>query len=188
LHGCVLDLAEFAVSTRLVLSRLLFGGLLIIVLVTRHPFAGETTPAVVMELTGFMQLLLAAFGRTWAARFICAHKNSRLVMARAVLGGSAPGSRSNRWLPPRAGSLCSWSPHERAMEAEDRWLGARLGDRYLAMPARCLYLAARTVELDKRIFGRALLGPALILVVFLLAECIETGRAEGVLPGLLVLA
>jgi protein-S-isoprenylcysteine O-methyltransferase Ste14 len=189
---------------RIVLSKMLAVLLLAATAFAAPVYAEGSAPEVLLNVAGFLLLMLAAFGRTWASLFIAGQKNSRVVSAGPYsivrhplylfsLMGFVGAGLVLESLLVAAGLVAVFTlTHRPAMQSEEQRLLQLFGDEYRQymervprmVPRFASYQAPAEVEVDTRRFGRALVEAALIMLVFPIAAGVELAREQGLLPGL----
>lgn len=189
---------------RIVLSKILAVLLLAATAFAQPVYAEGAAPEVVLNILGFLLLMVAAFGRTWASLFIAGHKNSRVVtdgpysivrhpLYLFSLMGFVGAGLVLESVIVVAGLVAVFTiTHRPAMQSEEQRLLRLFGDEYRQymervprmIPRLAGYQAPAAVEVDTRRFGRALVEAALIMLVFLIAAGVEIAREQGLLPAL----
>ncbi|MGC9325503.1 MAG: methyltransferase family protein [Desulfomonilia bacterium] len=73
------NLPAVAKEYRILLSRILGAGILIVILVSASSFVIPPVADIVLELFSFILVLIAAFGRLWSLSYISGHKTKDLI-------------------------------------------------------------------------------------------------------------
>lgn len=189
-------------NLRLTVSRLALGGLALSALFVQHAWDEHGTVDKVIAACGFALLLTGCAGRIWCALFIAGRKNTTIVdrgpysLTRnplyffsflAFIGAGL--SFESLTLAAVFGAVF-FATHWPTIQCEERFLRSRFGtafDAYSARVPRFLprfahYQTSDSVVVDPRIFTRTMFEASLIPLVYLGAQAIEEGHAQGILP------
>lgn len=182
-------------------------GVVGLTLVSGPVYAEDSGFGLFLGVAGYFLLAISAFGRAWASVFIAGKKNQQLItegpysMTRnplyffSFLGFLGAGLAFESILVAVAFSVIFFITHWTTILKEERNLSGYFPDtfpaykasvpRFLPAPWKLEY--PEEVTLSPRVYTKAMLESALVLLVFPVAMLVDWAHANGLLPVMLKL-
>jgi len=189
-------------NLRLTVSRLALCAIVVLALFVQHAWDEHGSVDKVIAACGDALLITGCAGRIWCALYIAGRKNQTLVdcgpysLTRnplyffSFLAFVGAGLSFESLTLAALFGVVFFATHWPTIRLEEHFLRGRFGDAFDAytrrvprfFPRFSRYQGAESLVVDTHVFTRTMLGASLIPLVYLGAQAIEEGHAQGILP------
>lgn len=187
---------------RLMFAKVLTGGVVATAFVSHHAYSEESVADLVLEISGFTLLGIAALGRIWSAAYISGKKSKELVTDGpysimrnplyffSFLGFVGAGLAFESLYLAGALAAVFFLTHWPTILKEERKLAGIFGESFAEykeqvprfIPAPWRHSHADSFAVSPPVFSKAIMESWMIFAVFLCAHTIEWAHTHQFLP------